>query len=169
MNTVDPDYQGAGSSQRQMPNVWQRENGQNRQWEKKPWDGQKGAWDANKPNYTYNVMLDQPCKFHMLTPDRPANHKTRDCAWYQRIKAEEKGEKEEMPPPPPPPLTGANAVAIVAQPRQNENRGQQGVTKSRTKTQDYLAQINTDPRMQAMWCLPLNQRTGRAEPGEKWK
>ncbi|XP_024310615.1 uncharacterized protein LOC104584890 isoform X2 [Brachypodium distachyon] len=87
------DQLDAGSSQCQKTG--------NQQWVKK--GEQKKPWQ-DKPNYTFEVMLDQPCRFHTTNPNKPVNHTTRQCSWMQRA---EKGEASRLPPPPP--LTGANA------------------------------------------------------------
>src|SRR4051812_8959255 len=52
-----------------------------------------------KPRYTFDDMLDAPCKLHS-TPGRPSAHTTRQCDFVKRIA---KGEALPTPPPPPPP------------------------------------------------------------------
>ena len=110
VNAVEQNQPGPGNSQRQKTNgpAWgQRNDG------KKPWDGQKKQWPAK---YTFESMLDQPCKFHTFHPSRPSNHTTRDCEWMQR--AGNVRPQQQLPPPPP--LTGANSVALNAQMAQNQ-------------------------------------------------
>src|SRR3954471_19249598 len=77
---VSQDHPDAGSSQRQ------RTNGQ-QQWVpkndgKRPYDQRKQYQDRQK--YTYEMMLDQPCKFHTPSPSKLANHTTRQCTWFQK-------------------------------------------------------------------------------------
>src|SRR3954467_13048723 len=50
-----------------------------------------------KPKYTFDNMLDAPCKLHS-TPGRPSAHTTRQCDFVKRI-----AKGEDLPPPPPPP------------------------------------------------------------------
>ena len=50
-----------------------------------------------KPKYTFDDMLDAPCKLHS-TPGRPSAHTTRQCDFVKRI-----AKGEALPPPPPPP------------------------------------------------------------------
>jgi hypothetical protein len=50
-----------------------------------------------KPRYTFDDMLDAPCKLHS-TPGRPSAHTTRQCDFVRRI-----AKGEALPPPPPPP------------------------------------------------------------------
>src|SRR3954468_12142523 len=50
-----------------------------------------------KPKYTFDDMLDAPCKLHS-TPGRPSAHTTRQCDFVRRI-----AKGEALPPPPPPP------------------------------------------------------------------
>ena len=85
---------------------------------KKPWGDQKKAW-PDKPKFSYEAMLDQPCRFHTLNPSKPANHTTRHCSWLRRAS------KGEHHLPPPPPLTGVNLQAVNVQPRYTDNRGRQ--------------------------------------------
>lgn len=87
------DQPDAGSSQRQKTG--------NQQWVKK---GEQKKPCQDKPKYTFEVMLDQPCRFHTTNPNKPANHTMRQCSWMQRA---ENREASRLPPPPP--LTGANA------------------------------------------------------------
>ncbi|KAK1620452.1 hypothetical protein QYE76_025969 [Lolium multiflorum] len=47
-----------------------------------------------KPKYTFEQMLDSPCKYH--SGKNPSNHTTRDCHFMKRLTSGE-------PPPPPPP------------------------------------------------------------------
>jgi hypothetical protein len=49
-----------------------------------------------KPKYTFEDMLDAPCKLHS-TPGRPSAHTTRQCDFVRRI-----AKGEALPPPPPP-------------------------------------------------------------------
>src|SRR3954471_4358235 len=51
-----------------------------------------------KPKYTFDDMLDAPCKLHN-TPGRPSAHTTWQCDFVRRIA---KGEALTPPPPPPP-------------------------------------------------------------------
>ena len=74
-NEEDPG--AAGGSRRPRPNV--RPPGQ------------------MKPKYTFEDMLDAPCKLHN-TPGRPSAHTTRQCDFVKRI-----AKGEALPPPPPPP------------------------------------------------------------------
>src|SRR4051812_13814825 len=50
-----------------------------------------------KPKYTFEDMLDAPCKLHN-TPGRPSAHTPRQCDFVRRI-----AKGEALPPPPPPP------------------------------------------------------------------
>src|SRR3954447_26409118 len=50
-----------------------------------------------KPKYTFDDMLDAPCKLHG-TPGRPSAHTTRQCDFVKRI-----AKGEALPPPLPPP------------------------------------------------------------------
>src|SRR3954469_17090493 len=50
-----------------------------------------------KPRYTFDDMLDAPCKLHN-TPGRPSAHTTRQCDFVKRI-----AKGEALPPAPPPP------------------------------------------------------------------
>src|SRR3954468_403353 len=74
-NEEDPG--AAGGSRKMRPNV--RPQGQ------------------MKPRYTFDDMLDAPCKLHN-TPGRPSAHTTRQCDFVKRI-----AKGEALPPPPPPP------------------------------------------------------------------
>src|SRR3954462_2959651 len=56
----------------------------------------KPQWPV-KPKYTFEDMLDQPCKMHSR-PGKPATHTTWQCDFVKRIAKE-----EALPPPPPPP------------------------------------------------------------------
>ncbi|KAK1642871.1 hypothetical protein QYE76_060676 [Lolium multiflorum] len=51
-----------------------------------------------KPKYTFEQMLDSPCKYH--SGKNPSNHTTRDCHFMKRLTS------EPLPPPPPPPPAG---------------------------------------------------------------
>src|SRR4051812_26748105 len=73
----EEDSGAAGGSRKMKPNV--RPQGQ------------------MKPRYTFNDMLDAPCKLHS-TPGRPSAHTTRQCDFVKRIA---KGEALAPPPPPP--------------------------------------------------------------------
>ncbi|KAK1606049.1 hypothetical protein QYE76_029722 [Lolium multiflorum] len=52
-----------------------------------------------KPKYTFEQMLDSPCKYH--SGKNPSNHLTRDCHFMKRLTS-----GEPLPPPPPPPPAG---------------------------------------------------------------
>ncbi|KAK1665992.1 hypothetical protein QYE76_054151 [Lolium multiflorum] len=52
-----------------------------------------------KPKYTFEQMLDSPCKYH--SGKNPSNHTTRDCHFMKRLTS-----GEPLPPPPPPPPAG---------------------------------------------------------------
>src|SRR4051812_18227908 len=80
-NEEDPG--AAGGSRKMRPNV--RPQGQ------------------MKPKYTFDDMLDAPCKLHN-TLGRPSAHTTRQCDFFKRIA---KGEALPPPPPPPPQNRGA--------------------------------------------------------------
>jgi hypothetical protein len=102
---VEQERANAGITQRQKTN--------GPQWGQK-YDGQRQGSDQKKPwqdrpKYTYEMMLDQPCSFHTPHPGKPANHTTRQCTWFQRV-----GKAEGNPLPPPPPLTGANTQSVKA-------------------------------------------------------
>src|SRR3954470_2565978 len=56
----------------------------------------KPQWSM-KPKYTFEDMLDQPCKMHS-SPGKPAAHTTQQCDFVKRI-----AKGEALPPPPPPP------------------------------------------------------------------
>ncbi|KAK1608838.1 hypothetical protein QYE76_032511 [Lolium multiflorum] len=60
-----------------------------RQKQDRPW----------KPKYTFEQMLDSPCKYH--SGKNPSNHTTRDCHFMKRLTS-----GEPLPPPPPPPPAG---------------------------------------------------------------
>ncbi|KAK1685229.1 hypothetical protein QYE76_046077 [Lolium multiflorum] len=47
-----------------------------------------------KPKYTFEQMLDSPCKYH--SGKNPSNHTTRDCHFMKRLTS-----GEPLPPPPP--------------------------------------------------------------------
>ena len=113
---VSQDHPDDGSSQ------CQRKDGQ-KQWVPKndgkmPYDQRKKYQDRQK--YTYEMMLDQPCKFHTPSSSKPANHTTRQYTWFQKGDIVDSPNKQ-LPPPPPPPLTGGNAQAVGADNRY-ENR-----------------------------------------------
>ncbi|KAK1561437.1 hypothetical protein QYE76_018567, partial [Lolium multiflorum] len=55
-----------------------------------------------KPKYTFEQMLDSPCKYH--SGKNPSNHTTRDCHFMKRLTS-----GEPLPPPPPPRQVGARA------------------------------------------------------------
>ena len=74
-NEEDPG--AAGGSRKLKPNV-------------------KPQWPT-KPRYTFEEMLDQPCKLHS-TPGRPSAHTTRQCDFVKRI-----AKGDTLPPPPSPP------------------------------------------------------------------
>ncbi|KAK1609247.1 hypothetical protein QYE76_032920 [Lolium multiflorum] len=63
--------------------------GSRRQKQDRPW----------KPKYTFEQMLDSPCKYH--SGKNPSNHTTRDCHFMKRLTS-----GEPLPPPPPPPPAG---------------------------------------------------------------
>src|SRR4051812_42165348 len=44
---------------------------------KKQWTLEKKKQWQERPKYTFESMLDQPCKFHTPNPEKPANHTTR--------------------------------------------------------------------------------------------
>lgn len=92
---VDQDQPGASSSQRQKSDG------------KRPWV-EKKQWQE-RPKYTFEIMLDQPCIFHTSNPSKPTNHTTRQCSWFQHA-----GKGDGNLPPPPPPLTGANTQVMNA-------------------------------------------------------
>ncbi|KAK1616080.1 hypothetical protein QYE76_021597 [Lolium multiflorum] len=62
-----------------------------------------------KPKYTFEQMLDSPCKYH--SGKNPSNHTTRDCHFMKRLTSGE-------PLPPPPPHQPAGRVAKPARERQ---------------------------------------------------
>ena len=47
-----------------------------------------------RPKYTFEDMLDQPCKMHSGV-GKPASHTTRQCNWTKRL-----AQGEALPPPP---------------------------------------------------------------------
>src|SRR3954464_15889129 len=76
---------------------------------------QKKQWQE-RPKYTFESMLDQPCKFHTPNPAKPANHTTRQCAWMKSAM----GNPVAMQAPPhpahhqqQPQLTGGNAQQLM--------------------------------------------------------
>src|SRR4051812_28989005 len=77
---VAQDLPSHGATQRQKngPQQWTPMNEGKRQWTPE----QKKQWQE-RPKYTFESMLDQPCKFHMSNPSRPANHTNRQCAWMK--------------------------------------------------------------------------------------
>ena len=105
----------------------------NHQWQKisGPGYGQrndgKKTWVNNKKSdskekYSFEAMLDQPCKFH--SAGKPANHTTRNCFCMQKM-----GKGARLPSPPPP-ATGANALTIRnRQPNSGNHHQQQAVNQ----------------------------------------
>ena len=81
--------------------------------------GGNGAWPA-KGKYTFESMLDSPCKFHS-GGNKPATHTTRQCGWMKRAS---NGEGLPAPPPLPAPAPdrGAPAPAPNPPPRNNYNQ-----------------------------------------------
>ncbi|KAK1677429.1 hypothetical protein QYE76_038277 [Lolium multiflorum] len=57
---------------------------------------QKQDW---KPKFTFEQMLDVPCKYH--SGKNPSNHTTHECHFMKRLTS-----GEPLPPPPPPPPAG---------------------------------------------------------------
>src|SRR3954471_11165650 len=74
----------------------------------------KPQWPV-KPKYTFEDMLDQPCKMHSSPGKSPA-HTTRQCYFVKRIA---KG-KTLPPPPPPPPQNRGPPQAQNQYPRQDD-------------------------------------------------
>src|SRR4051812_4406180 len=77
----------------------------------------KPQWPNAKPRYTFEDMLDQPCKLHS-TPGRPSAHTTRQCDFVKRIA---KGDALTPPPPPPPPHKGPPPTAEHVSPQDAAN------------------------------------------------
>ncbi|KAK1683460.1 hypothetical protein QYE76_044308 [Lolium multiflorum] len=69
--------------------------GSRRQKQDRPW----------KPKYTFEQMLDSPCKYH--SGKNPSNHTTRDYHFMKRLTSGE----PLPPPPPPPPASGPGGQA----------------------------------------------------------
>ena len=68
---VDIEQPAAGGSRRQKA-------------DERPW----------RPKFTFEQMLDAPCKYH--SGAKPATHTTRQCSWTKRL-----SQGEALPPPPP--------------------------------------------------------------------
>ena len=81
---VNQDQPGAGSNQhRKTGGQWTPRNDGKKTWtpeQKKQWQEKK-----DRPRYTYESMLYQPCKFHTPNPNSPAGHTTRQCEWMCKI------------------------------------------------------------------------------------
>ena len=97
--TVDSEQQGAGYSQRPRydgPAQNQNQTQGNRDQ----------APNQNRPvedMFTYEKMLDRPCKYHTLNPRRVVGHKTRECSWHARMRREgAEGNNNSAPPRYPP-------------------------------------------------------------------
>ena len=79
----------------------------------------KNLGGTKKP-LTYEEMLNKPCCYHTLEANKPANHSTRQCSWYQRTLQEGSSgairpsapASQPNIPRPPPPTSGANAVRV---------------------------------------------------------
>ncbi|KAM0865800.1 hypothetical protein ACQ4PT_043030 [Festuca glaucescens] len=81
---------------------------------------QDRAW---KPKYTFEQMLDTPCKYH--SGAKPATHTTRECSWNSG---------EALPPPPPPPPTGVPG-------------GQAGAENQNSEQQHQVNQVHHGPNV----------------------
>ena len=121
--------------------------------------------EQKKP-LTYEEMLNKPCCYHTLEANKPANHSTRQCSWYQRTLQEGSSGavRQNAPasrpniPRPPPPTSGANAVRLPPPPRgppprpvnvvhtRNDNGNQAGHQQSnyREAHQSYVVFV-TEP------------------------
>src|SRR3954471_4797293 len=72
-----------------------------------------------RPKYTFESMLDKPCKFHTHNPAKPANHTTRQCAWMKSTMGNPTA--MQVPQQQPhhthqPQLTGGNAQQLMLPP-----------------------------------------------------
>jgi hypothetical protein len=72
------------------------------------------------PKYTIDVMMDNQCCFHTFQPDKPENHLTMNCSWFDDIVAGRAGPVGLARPAAlaaPSLLTSANTIAV--QPQKN--------------------------------------------------
>ena len=76
--------------------------------------GGNAAWSA-KGKYTFESMLDSPCKFHS-GGNKPATHTTRQCGWMKRAS---NGEGLPAAPPLPAPAPDRGAPAPAPHPPRN--------------------------------------------------
>ena len=162
---MNQDQPGAGSNQRQKTGgQWTPRNDGKKTWtpeQKKQWQEKK-----DRPRYTYESMLDQPCKFHMPNPSSPAGHTTRQCEWMRKIEQGGSGNaqaprndqpRQELPrqqllsgantqqlmlPPPPPRYDNSerrDAVHQVENQQQPDQRysGNEGRNEYREHHQSY--------------------------------
>src|SRR3954468_20109177 len=156
---VVQDQPSHGNSQRQKnsPQEWTPRNEGKRQWTPE----QKKQWQE-RPKYTFESMLDQPCKFHTPNPAKPANHTTRQCAWMKNAMGNpasmqapsNQAHQQQLPqltganaqqlmlPPPPPRYDNSNRRDAVHQvinqgPDGRENLGNNGCNDYREHHQTY--------------------------------
>ena len=83
---MDSEQQGAGYSQRPRYDgpVQNQNQNQNQGNQNQTPNQDRPAEDR----FTYEKMLESPCKYHTLNPRRPAGHKTKDCSWHARTRRE---------------------------------------------------------------------------------
>ena len=192
---VDHDQQGGGYNQRPKNDgpSW----GENH-------DNRRQGVEKNKPTYesaryTYEKMLDGPCRYHTTNPRRPANHSTRQCSWYDCTVRDAVAGKNNPPqpryPPKAPPrpalqLTGANAdgvgdsqvmkpagtwqdnVNMVIGPAPIINKKTPATSTTRISTRTMLgrvAKMSTKSIIRATWCLLPSQLTSRAYTSAIWR
>jgi hypothetical protein len=70
-----------------------------------------------KPKYTFEQMLDSPCKYH--SGKNPSNHTTRDCHFMKRLTSGE-------PLPPPPPASTSRRAGWPSRRRERQPRAPRG-------------------------------------------
>ncbi|KAK1616962.1 hypothetical protein QYE76_022479 [Lolium multiflorum] len=109
--------------------------GSRRQKQDRPW----------KPKYTFEQMLDSPCKYH--SGKNPSNHTTRDCHFMKRLTS-----GEPLPPPPPPPPAGGPGGQA----------GAETPTSSTTRLTKCTMAAGTWLRMPPTSSSPPSRRTKRA-------
>ncbi|KAK1556165.1 hypothetical protein QYE76_016724 [Lolium multiflorum] len=98
-----------------------------------------------KPKYTFEQMLDSPCKYH--SGKNPSNHSTRDCHFMKRLTS-----GEPLPPPPP----HHQPAGRVAKPAQKPT------TSSTTRLTKCTMAAGTWLRMPPTSSSPPSPRTKRA-------
>ena len=180
MATVDSEQQGAGYSQR--PRYDGPAQNQNQNQAQGSRDQAPNQDRPAEDRFTYEKMLESPCKYHTLNPRRPADHKTKDCSWHARTLREgAEGNNNSAPPRYPPraparqapQATGSNAEAVrpnqatrpagswqenvntVVGPNPAPPRRIQATSTTRSSTgttPGQAGQMNTESTTRPMWC-----------------